>query len=205
MDDRTAYKMFILDLIERPFSQEEGGPGTLDYAGISISTVRIMGTVVSRYEAENYLIYTLDDSTETVSVRIFGEDMERFSSYDVGDIVDVVGSLREYEGEKYIVPRTVQVVEDPNWEVARRLELLIRGKKMGVESSSAYMQIEDVVSDFSGLIMDLVEKLDDGSGADYKELLKGSGLAEKQLDDGLNELLSKGDIYEPKIGRFKKV
>lgn len=197
--------MFIRDLVERPFTQGEGGSGTLDYAGLIVSTVRVMGTVVSRYEGENFLIYTLDDSTETVSVRVFGQDMDRFNSYDVGDIVDVIGSLREYEGETYLVPRTVQVVVDPNWEVARRLELLIRAKKLGVESSGASLQVEDVTSDFSALIMGLVEKLDDGSGADYKELLNSSGLEEKQLDEGLNDLLSKGDIYEPKIGRFKKV
>ncbi len=107
MDERTAYKLFISDITERPLTIEEGKRPYIDYDGFKISTVRAMGTVVSRYDAENFTIFTIDDGTETISVRAFGEDKDRFTDLMVGDIVDVIGSLREYEVKTSISPYTV--------------------------------------------------------------------------------------------------
>ncbi|MFQ5800690.1 MAG: OB-fold nucleic acid binding domain-containing protein [Candidatus Hydrothermarchaeales archaeon] len=207
MDDRTGYKLFIRDITDRPLNSEEGRRPYVNYNGLEVSTVRVMGAVVSRYDSEGFTILTIDDSTETVSVRTFGEDVERVRDIGVGDTVDVIGTLREYEGETYIMPRSLCRVEDPNWEVVRNLELLIRAKKTGVGVAEGRgVDVEEVVEeDLKPIVLRLIEKLDSGDGADYKTLLKESSLEDAQLDQALNDLLSDSDIYEPKIGRFKKV
>ncbi|RMF90646.1 MAG: hypothetical protein D6733_03245 [Methanobacteriota archaeon] len=207
MDERTAYKLFISDIVERKIHSEEGRLPYIDYNGLQVSTVRVMGTVVSRHDSERYSIITIDDSTETISVRAFGEDMELLSKIAPGDTVDVIGALREYEGENYLLPIVVYRVSDPNWEVVRKLELHIRAKKTGVRlSETPGVYVEEVVEeDLKPLVLSLIERLDEGDGADYNTLLKDSGLEDTRLDETLNELLSNSEIYEPKIGRFKKV
>jgi len=52
-------------------------------------------------------------------------------------------------------------------------------------------------------VLDLIQRLDDGSGVKYITLLNESGLPEEELDNALAELLDEGEIYEPKIGRFR--
>lgn len=207
MDDRTGYKLFIRDVAERALHRREDGRAYIDYDGHSLSTVRVMGVVVSKYDSEKFTIVTLDDSTETISVRAFGEDKGLLENVFVGATIDVIGALREYEEETYIAPRSVWLVEDPNWEVVRNLELLIRAKKSGVTTSVEEVLDEEAPQeeDLKPIVLALIEKLDAGDGADYNALLKDSGLEDTLLDRALNKLLSDSEIYEPKIGKFKKV
>jgi len=56
------------------------------------------------------------------------------------------------------------------------------------------------------LILQLIDELDkDGRGAPYEDLLKKSGLDEEKLDEILLSLQEKGEIYEPYLGKFKKI
>ncbi len=60
-------------------------------------------------------------------------------------------------------------------------------------------------SDLKPFILGLIEEIDEGEGADYNTLLKRSELEDSQLEQTLNDLLSTSEVYEPKIGRFKRV
>ncbi len=207
MDDRTAFKVFVRDAVERALNKDEDNRSYIEYDGQQIFTVRVMGVVVSKYDSERFTILTLDDATETVSVRFFGEDKDMAANVSVGDTVDVIGTLREYEEETYIAPRIITEIEDLNWEVVRNLELLLRAKKAGIAVSQEEVldTEEEQVSDLKPIVLSLIERLDEGDGADYNSILKESGLKDTELDPTLNDLLSNSDVYEPKIGKFKKV
>jgi RPA family protein len=207
MDDRTAFKVFIRDAVERALNKDDDNRSYIEYDGQQIFTVRVMGVVVSKYDSERFTILTLDDATETVSVRFFGEDKGMVANVSVGDTVDVIGTLREYEEETYIAPRIITEIEDPNWEVVRNLELLLRAKKAGITVSQEEVldTEEEPASDLKPIVLSLIERLDEGDGADYNSILKESGLKDTELDPTLNYLLSNSDVYEPKIGKFKKV
>jgi RPA family protein len=208
VDDRVAFKLSLGDIIERPLHTEEGRLSFIEYNDENISTVRVMGIVVSKYEAEKYVILTLDDTTETISVRAFGEDKTLLDEVHAGETIDVIGTLREFEEEVYLVPRTVWRVGDPNWEIVRNLELLLRSKKpLETVPSEEVLESEgeDEKEDLKPQILNLIEKFDNGDGTDYKTLLKESKLEDNKLDLTLNNLLADSEIYEPKIGRFKKI
>ncbi len=208
MDDRTAFKLFIRDVVERTLEKSEEGKSYIEYDDKQIFSVRLMGVIVSKYESERFTILTVDDSTETVSVRIFGDDRDRFEDVAVGDTVDVFGTLREYEEETYVAPWLIRPINDPNWEVVRSLELLLRAKKTGVAAPLEEVldtEEEQVPADLKPAILELLSRLDEGDGADYNIVLKESGLSDNELDQTLNTLLSESEIYEPKIGKFKKV
>lgn len=50
--------------------------------------------------------------------------MPELSGFNVGDLIDVIGRVREFEGEVYLVPDFIFRVEDSNWELVRELEIL---------------------------------------------------------------------------------
>jgi O6-methylguanine-DNA--protein-cysteine methyltransferase len=55
-------------------------------------------------------------------------------------------------------------------------------------------------------VLEAVESLDEGEGADYSEILEEVEDAdEDQLEDTINSLLSDGTCYEPKPGKIKKL
>jgi RPA family protein len=78
------------------------------------------------------------------------------------------------------------------------------------EEVEAIVQTQDTPEEPSGdknkeSILKLIEKLDEGSGCDYTELLKVSGLPEDVIDSVVNELLEQGVCFEPRPGKIKKL
>ena len=221
----TAVKLRIKDIVEADFhrSSERFEPNYIvTKRGVKASRVRVMGVVVAKFVSEdgNYSSITLDDATATVAVRAFRE-VDPLVKVSVGDTVDVVGKVKEYEGEVYILAEVVRVLKDPNWELVRELELAIaeRGlpeveahpQESAAEAIPEPVVEEEVVgaeaaeSEPKLKVLHLIEELDEGDGVKYITLLKESGLEEERLEEALNELLNEGEIYEPKIGRFKHV
>lgn len=218
----TACKVWIKDVTEGVFSKPESRwePGhVLTPRAESVSRVRLLGTVVSRFvgEDQKYASLTLDDGSDTITVRAFRDDVELLVNVKPGEIVDVIGRVKEYEDEKYISVEAVWRLQDPNWELVRRLELLLKGQKKEEAKTTQVMKEaqgpvepkgveEEVVGEDPKIVLlNLIEELDDGSGVKYLTLLKESGLEEDVLEGALAELMSDGDVYEPKIGRFKRV
>ncbi|PIO00048.1 hypothetical protein COT72_02670 [archaeon CG10_big_fil_rev_8_21_14_0_10_43_11] len=97
--------------------------------------VNTIATVVSKFVSDdnNYAAIILDDGSATIRAKAWKEDVNRFSRLDVGDLVNFFGNVREYEGEVYLAPAIITNIRNPNWEVARRLELVkLRGKPKDV-------------------------------------------------------------------------
>ena len=54
-------------------------------------------------------------------------------------------------------------------------------------------------------ILELVEKLDEGKGAEYQNILTESKIEEEKVDSAIQELLEEGVCFEPKAGMIKKL
>lgn len=54
-------------------------------------------------------------------------------------------------------------------------------------------------------VLDAVENLDEGEGADYADIVDELDEPEDKLEDTINGLLSDGTCYEPKPGKIKKL
>lgn len=58
------------------------------------------------------------------------------------------------------------------------------------------------------LILGLVDKMDDGKGAPWEEIVAEAGkkgVKEAEVEEALNALMDDGEIYEPVLGRLKKM
>lgn len=122
----TAKKACASEITKGRFFKKPGFESNyaLTRLGRKLSRVRVMGLVVDRF-AENggsYSAITIDDTSDTIRCKFFG-GTKIFDGIAEGDLVDVVGKVREYNGEIYIAPEIVTKITDPNFETLRMLEI----------------------------------------------------------------------------------
>src|SRR5438309_502602 len=84
--------------------------------GENISRVNIIGTVVEKFESENktFSSITLDDESESIRVRFFKEIANQVQKAELGDLVAVIGKIKEYNGEIYINGEFIRKEKDLN-------------------------------------------------------------------------------------------
>jgi RPA family protein len=109
-------------------------------------------------------------------VKAFKDDVSIFDEIDIGDMVVVVGRVKEYADEIYVIPNFVRKVNDSNVFLLHKLEVLKNFKEQK-------------------MIFDIVNK-EKSNFADLEEL-KNFMLKEYMIDeqklDGIIELLALGD------------
>ena len=124
--------------IERKSEEDRYLPNYIEVNGMKISRVRVLATVIDKFVSEdgNYATLTLDDTTDTIRCKIFMNsnfsdnisrqnliDLEAINNIEKGDLIDVIGKIKEYNEERYIQPEIIVKIEDPNFEVLRKLEI----------------------------------------------------------------------------------
>ncbi|MFX1520288.1 MAG: OB-fold nucleic acid binding domain-containing protein [Promethearchaeota archaeon] len=225
----TAYKLHISDLYAGSYTRE-GNRSFLETSIGPVVRVRLLGTIMQRYDnvEKRYTSLTLDDATETIRLKAWREDCEKLADFQVGDIIDVVGKVRQQDdGELFIVPENVIKVEDVNIELLRELEIielhhLIGGKstpkkepemllKKEPEKVEPTQEIETDLpqgseNDIKDDVMRLIRTLDTGKGASYKDIVEQtSHLDEDAVETAIMDLLNEGVIYEPEAGYYKEL
>ncbi len=98
--------------------------------GQRLSRVRLLATVVDKFLSETgkFAAITIDDGTDTIRVKVFNA-VSMFEGIEVGEAVDIIGRVKEYNGEIYIVPEIITKAE-ANSELLRELELREQEKYM---------------------------------------------------------------------------
>ena len=126
----TAIKTRIKPVTSGMFVVQQGlSPNyILTTDGLRLARVRVLGTIVDKFLSENrsFASVTIDDGTDTIRAKSF-RSSSIFNSHEVGDIVDLVGKIREYQEEVYLIPEVIINVE-PNIELLRELEIKILSK-----------------------------------------------------------------------------
>ncbi|KYK35685.1 MAG: hypothetical protein AYK18_02870 [Theionarchaea archaeon DG-70] len=121
-------KARISDVINGRFVRKEGLEPSyvLTDLGQRISRVNLLGTVVDKFMSEdgNYSSITIDDDSDSIRVKAFREDTNMFDNMEIGDLVMVIGKVREYEDENYIIPEIVKKIANPNYELLHKMEVL---------------------------------------------------------------------------------
>lgn len=133
----TAHKVKIEDIVGGEYVRSpEGEPNYLITPwDQKILRINLIATVVDKFVRDDggYATLSLDDGTETIRAKAWTEGVREMEEFEVGDLITVVGKVREYEGEIHLVPEVIRRVEDPNWELVRRLEILHQRKNLLAE------------------------------------------------------------------------
>ncbi|MEM7825171.1 MAG: OB-fold nucleic acid binding domain-containing protein [Candidatus Aenigmatarchaeota archaeon] len=240
MQRLTAKKVRLVDLLRGKFfygSKEDMKPSyIITPFGDKISRVNLIASVTEKFLSEdgNYSSITVDDGTESIRVKSFGEDIKILDGIEPGDLVTIIGKIREYNGEIYLQAEVVKKVEDVNFEVLRKLEILdilIEQKKtvkeiMSVAEQMPESELENYVKEKYGLdrenlemilesktteidykpkVLEVIQSLDEGDGVEVVRLFEILNLPEHVIESTIDELLKEGALFEPKVGFLKKV
>jgi hypothetical protein len=233
----TAKKVRVSDLMGGRWVKREGMEPSfvVTDSGEKISRARLLGTVVARFMSEdgNFASITLDDGTETIRAKTF-KTVKPLDEFKAGDLVDLVGKVREYNGEIYVMPEVIARVQDPNLEVMRRLELIRKARDLkagpgdaggeageeapkpqgpGEEAGKEAPETEDSgeedkkkEEDDAKLRREILAVIESGpEGVEYKVILERVKAPETRVESVLNEILAEGICYEPTPGKVKKI
>ncbi|PLW80866.1 hypothetical protein C0585_00140 [Candidatus Woesearchaeota archaeon] len=207
----TANRLLIKDILNSDYIKKEGwNPNYLQTEKGNISKLQLIAFIIG---VDNNSM-TIDDSTGTIILRVFDEE-NIFSSYSLGDCVLVVGKPREFNGSKYVIPDIIKKV-DKDWlrfhiaslDTGLVQDEKIEGKKdiekKSDDSTNENKEIkennDEEISSFQKII-NLIENIDNGSGASIDELI-----IESKLDNAekiINTLLEEGEIFEVRPGIVK--
>ncbi|MBU5688185.1 MAG: hypothetical protein KQA41_00085 [Candidatus Aenigmarchaeota archaeon] len=176
----TAIKANIADVVNSHFIRKEGLEPSyvLTDIGIKIAKVKLVGTVVDKFVSEegNYSTITINDDTGSIRVKVFKEDISILDDIEVGDLVIVVGKVKQYADENYIIPNFVRKVQDPNLFLLHKLEVLKNFKEQ--------KRIFDIVFNQKDKFADLEE---------LKNFMIKEYMADQEILTNIMEVLSLGD------------
>lgn len=204
--------------------------------GETISRVKVVATAVEKFVAEDgrFASISVDDGTGAIQARVFSDNLGILERVDLGDLVSIVGKMRNYNGENYISPDFLRRLDDPDYESFFKLELLrnLFGKKkiaddvrnmreqmsedelkeyaaerysIDSETLQIMLQSKDAQIDYRPAVLDAMDRLDQGDGVEIGKLLEASKIDESMAESAINELLASGDVYEPVAGRLRRV
>jgi len=153
----TAVRASISDIVNGTFGEDNGAHVTSSY-GVELRRVVIVGFVVSKFNKEpdskggkRFMSMTLDDGTDTIRIKVWGEEDAVLLEEVKEDILAlVIGKVRKYEDEIYLVPEIVKEITDPNYMGLHLLEryqaILTRsGVTMASPSDEGQQQLTQIV------------------------------------------------------------
>lgn len=196
----TALKVRISDLTSGKWVKNEGMVASYveTASGMQVSRARLLGTIVSVFMAEDgmFASVTLDDSTDTIRVKTF-KTVKPLDGFKVGDMVDLIGKVREWNDEIYVMPEIMRKV-GPEAELLRRLEVAKKGK--------APQEKQEPGENKDDLRKEVLKVIEAGKdGISYSDVLSKVKAAEETVEAVINELLGEGICYEPSPGKIRKI
>ena len=114
----TAYKIRIGDLLRgnQIFEETEALNKRLLHVELGnkkLIRVNIIANVIDKFESESesrFATITLDDGSGQIRARVFGEDVNKFKELIQGDTIVIIGFVRSYNQELYILPEIIKKI-----------------------------------------------------------------------------------------------
>ena len=219
---QTAYKLWIANILSSPYTKSAGefSPNYITFNNIQITRVNLIGNVVETFTSEDksHASVTIDDGSSTIRVKSFKDDIKIINELSLGDLIMVIGKIKEYNDEVYILPEIVKKLTNLIWGKVRRLELLkhvgeppsvvirpVRTEKpiedAPVLPAVQIQTIPEPSSEISQQILSSIGKSEDGISVD--NILISLHLTREEVEKSILELLKNNDIYQNKPGHYK--
>lgn len=200
----TAYKLRIGDLLraDQIFEEVEGLNKRLNFVELGdkkIRRVNIIANVVDKFESEGekrFASITLDDGSGQIRARLFGGDINKFNDLIQGDTLIIIGVLRSFNQELYILPEIIKKTE-PKYLLVRKLE---------IEKSFPTQPTPEKKQEIKALRDEVIEKIktaEANEGIDKEEIIMNTKSQPDLISQEIQKLLEEGIIYEPRPGRVR--
>lgn len=220
----VACKCSIADLNGRYVHKDGAAPSYVETRHGPVSRANVVAVVVDTAGEKTVV---LDDGSGHVEARSF-DDEKLFSKVKPGDVVQLIGRPRQYQGSLYLVAELCRVLH-PKWLELRQAELGAGAPSpspettMGFEAEqpsnprsedrpptlrqadvspkeAAVERPAPVVTTSADAVLHAIRDLDDGSGADVAKVIAKAGKAAEKV---VTALLAEGEIFELRPGKVK--
>jgi RecG-like helicase len=195
-----AYKVRIGDiLIGNPVYDSEKFR-FLELGNKKIVRINLIANIVEKYESEGekkFIVFNLDDGSGQIKMRAFAEDVEKFKSFNQGQTIIIIGILRSFNNEIYILPEIIKE-QNPKYLLLRKLET----EKTKNQKSSEFPK--DKITAVKERIMEKIKNAENEGGIDTEKLIMEITDATPEIiNQEIKKLLEEGIIFEPRPGRVR--
>ena len=207
----TAYKFRIGDLLhakqifDNPVASEGGQVVNqrllhVELGAQKIVRVNLIANVVDKYQSEGesrFASITIDDGSGQIKTRVFGEEIKKFTDIVQGDTVLIIGLLRSFNQEMYLLPEIIRK-QDPKYLLVRKLEIdALQPRIISQGEKKELRALRDQ-------IIDLIKTAEKYDGIDKDTIVMQFKQAKPDLvSREIITLLEEGIIYEPRPGRVR--
>jgi RPA family protein len=190
-----AYKIRIGDILKSKPILEEGKLLFLELGEIKIIRVNVIGNVVDKFVNDGdkkYASLTLDDASGQIKLKLFGEDIHIIKDFSQGDTLQIIGNVREFNNELYIMPEIAKKVE-PKWLLVRKLEIQKSRKDLPLKVNAPLREI----------ILEKIKNGEKDGGVDIDSVIMDIEASADLINQEIKKLLEDGLVYEPRPGRLR--
>ncbi|MBW2988396.1 hypothetical protein DRJ48_01655 [Candidatus Woesearchaeota archaeon] len=170
---------------------------------LRVFRANLMGFVIGIDKStQGYEEFVLDDGTGQIPVRNFDSTLQ-LDKLDVGDIVNVIGRVREYNDVRYVIPEVVRKLNDKRFLELRELEI----KTTKTPECDAVVETTEEVSEVfdetspKQIVYEMIREYDKGDGVEIQELYEKSKL--RDIDGIIDTLIKEGEIFKISPTRVK--
>ena len=207
----TAYKIRIGELLKSNRIFDQSSSGNLDHSvnprllhaelgNKKIVRVNIIANLIDKFESEGerrFASITLDDGSGQIKARVFGEDVKKFKEFMHGDTILVIGLLRSFNQELYILPEIIKK-QDPKYLLIRKLE---------IEKSSPKLltpEQKKEIKSFRDDLIEIIKSSEKTQGIEKDDIIiKFKEAKPEVINQEIQKLLEDGIIYETRPGRVR--
>jgi RPA family protein len=172
----------------------------LELGNRKIIRVNIIANVIDKYSSEGekrYATITIDDASGQIRIKVFGEDVAMLQDISQGETILVIGVLRSYNQDLYILPEIVKKA-DPRYLLIRKREL--DGKKTEKKESATPGQVLETRDQ----IIEIIKASTDSGGVSTDDIiLRVKSATPEVINSEIIKLLEDGMIYEPRPGKVR--
>jgi hypothetical protein len=192
-----AYKLRIGDVLKGVPMMDEGKFLFLELGDKKVVRVNLLANCVDKFVQEgekSFASLTVDDASGQLKLKVFGENIDRVKNIMQGDTLQIIGNMREWNGEIYMIPEVVKKV-DARWLLVRKLEIQNARRDMP--------EVEGKDSKVKNMILDKIKEAEADGGIDRDALVMDVEASPDVIESEVKKLLEEGLIYEPRPGRLR--
>ena len=166
--------------------------------------------------------FDLDDGTGIIRAIVWRVNPEIYSEYKEGDIIDIVGLIRYWNGYTSITPEIMKKIKDPNFILLRNAEIIKKIKKGGLKEIPEDIFQGNLIDEIPDEIdlNDLYEDEEDSNknnikdqifslidqheqGISFKDLKQKLNLSDEMLNNYIRDLEMESKIYQSEENIFQ--
>jgi len=192
----VAYKFKIGSILSGKPIMENERLKTLEVENKQVVRANIIANITDKYIQEGEKKFgsiTLDDGSGQIKVKTFGDDVEKFTNFQQGDTVLLIGLIRSWNNEIYLTPDIIKK-KDPSYLLLRKLE---------AESNMPKVIEKEKLSELKDKILEMVKEAEKTQGIDIERIIMDLKEHPDIINSEIKRLLEDGIAYEPRPGKLR--